>query len=163
MQGTHWPSVTICLWPDSLGTTPGLFSNCITVLVVEGSPVWFLLAEKPERVVCYNGTAIGKPKWKLSGPWYSGDHSPKLGERWMLEGPGSMKTAPGTPSSAGKFHTPDSPRPTETNSGSRARQESGCTFVTRHMNGDVPGRAWLRTPPRWGSGGGCSLCFRVCG
>lgn len=55
------------------------------------------------------------------------------------------------------------PGPTETNSGSRARQESGCTFVTRHMNGDVPGRAWLRTPPRWGSGGGYSLCFRVCG
>lgn len=81
----------------------------------------------------------------------------------MPEEPGSRKTAQGLPLLLGSSTHLTHPGPTETNSGSRARQESGCTFVTRHMNGDVPGRAWLRTPPRWGSGGGYSLCFRVCG
>lgn len=42
-----------------------------TVLVVEGNPAWFLIAGKPEWVVCSNGTTIGEPKWKLSEPWHS--------------------------------------------------------------------------------------------
>lgn len=57
LLGTDWPSMMAVAREPWCLPLP----NCYKASRVEGSPAWFLIAEKSKWVVCPNGTALGKP------------------------------------------------------------------------------------------------------